>query len=35
MGENGGEGGILFREPLKMPVLMVKANPNHVKRYIA
>jgi hypothetical protein len=29
----GGEGGILFHEVLKIPVLMVKTNPNHVKRY--
>ena len=28
----GGERGILFREILKIPVLMVKTNPNHVKR---
>jgi len=25
----GGERGILFREILKIPVLMVKTNPNH------
>ena len=25
---NGGEGGILFREVLKIPVLMVKTNPD-------
>jgi hypothetical protein len=28
---SGGEGGILFRELLKIPVL--KVNPNHVKLY--
>jgi hypothetical protein len=28
----GGERGILFREILKISVLMVKTNPNHVKR---
>jgi hypothetical protein len=31
--KSGGEGGILFHEVLKIPVLMVKTNPNHVKRY--
>jgi hypothetical protein len=34
-GENGGEGGILFQEVLKIPVMMGKANPNRVKRYLA
>jgi len=30
----GGEGGILFHEVLKIPVLMVKRNPNRVKCYL-
>jgi len=30
----GGEGGILFHEALKFPVLMVKTNPDRVKRYL-
>jgi hypothetical protein len=29
---DGGEGGILFRVVLKIPVLMVKTNPNCVKQ---